>query len=81
LFNTVSIKTIGGKYYAAFDLRESSIANIELYNIAGQIVKPTIIANVTSNNVLIDTNNLQTGVYFIKVVVGDKIVTKKVFID
>jgi len=54
---------------------KENIDQVELYNLLGQQV---MIAQPAVSNYQLQTNNLKTGVYFMKVKVGDKIGTYKV---
>ncbi len=63
-----------------YELAEASNVQLELYNAYGQLVE-VITNNIASkemdNSITYSTNDLQSGVYFLKFTINDKIVTRK----
>jgi hypothetical protein len=64
-----------------FDLPKETATTISIYNTNGQLVKPVISSRVSSSRINLDVESLSAGVYFVKVNVGDKLVSKKIFIE
>jgi hypothetical protein len=53
---------------------------VELYDVTGKLVDKTILYQ-GSTIVYFDTNKLYSGIYFVKIIVGDNIITKKIIIE
>jgi hypothetical protein len=81
LFEIVNFSSSAGSYVVQFDLPKETATTISIYNTNGQLVKPVINGRVTSSKINLDVQSLSAGVYFVKVNVGDKLVSKKIFIE
>jgi len=54
---------------------ELSIKQVELYSIVGNLIQTV---NVDTDEIEIDMENLQSGVYFVKVITDKEVITKKI---
>ena len=57
-----------------FNIEGENIVNVEIYNAVGQIVE---VINVNSDNVQVNTENYNNGIYFVRVLTSDANVTVK----
>jgi hypothetical protein len=73
---------VGGNVVMAFNLKATSTVNVNIYNIAGQLVKSTINKSFTSgeNTVEMDLAGLKAGVYMVNMTVNGISSTKKLII-
>jgi hypothetical protein len=63
----------------ALELNESSEVNVEVYNTAGQLVQDKNYGTLNGKVVLgLNGDNLEFGIYFVKVSVNGHVITKKV---
>lgn len=81
LFEIVNLISFAGNYAVQFDFPKETATTISIYNTNGQLVKPVISSRVSSSRINLDVESLSAGVYFVKVNVGDKLVSKKIYID
>jgi hypothetical protein len=63
-----------------FNLAQSSAVSVELFNSAGKLVKElsNSLMQAGTHEIMLDANDLNTGVYFIKIEKGDQVVTRKI---
>ena len=67
-----------GKFRLAVkDLQFAEPVNVEIYNLQGQKIHQFLITNLNSE---IELENLMAGIYFIKLEVGQAVLTKKIII-
>ncbi|MEZ5198786.1 MAG: T9SS type A sorting domain-containing protein [Bacteroidales bacterium] len=64
----------------SFNLNESSYVELSVYNIVGEVVYQDQYSEMGtgSQKLLLDTQDYKPGIYFINLLVGDKIYTKKI---
>jgi hypothetical protein len=72
---------MNGIFFADIDFNENVNSRIDIYNLSGQSVKPTIQTQTKKGLVQIDTQSLKSGLYIITLNAGDKYVTKKIFVN
>jgi hypothetical protein len=57
-----------------FNIEGDNIINVEIYNAVGQVIE---VINANSDNVQINTENYNNGIYFVRVLTSDANVTVK----
>lgn len=64
----------------SFNLTESAYVELSVYNIVGEVVYQTQLSELGmgSQKLLLDTQNYKPGIYFVNLIVGDKVYTKKI---
>ncbi len=85
LANNVSVypNPISNNATVNFNLVESNMVTIEMVNALGQVVSTTNLGTLTAGeqNYSLDASNLNNGLYFVNIRVGNSTVTKKVSIN
>ena len=62
----------------SFNILENNVANIQITDLSGKEIQQHYINSVQGSNLVsIDTTNLSTGVYFVQIKAGERIVSKK----
>lgn len=66
--------------YITFDLNEMVPVELTVYNLIGEVVYTSSQQNMGlgSHKLMIDTQNFIPGVYFVNLITGDKVYTKKI---
>lgn len=66
--------------YVNFVLNEAENVELTVYNLIGEVVYTSSQQNMRSGShkLMIDTQNFTSGVYFVNLVAGDKVYTKKI---
>jgi hypothetical protein len=80
-FNTIKVKNVNGKYVAEVDLTQAGNATIEMFSVSGQLVSSSQINNVQNGILPIETSSLQKGIYLVRVTVGTKQISSKIYIQ
>ena len=65
------------------NLKETSAVSYIVYNVLGEVVssdKPGVLAT-GSHEFVLNASNLSTGMYYINIMIGDKLVTKKITVN
>jgi hypothetical protein len=69
---------IGENEFLEINLTENTDVNISIYNLLGKVVLTKSTNN--SKSVIIDLENLNSGIYLLKINVDNKIITKKIVV-
>jgi len=66
--------------YVSFTINESVTVNLNVYNVIGEVVYTSSQQDMAAGNhkLMIDTQDFTPGVYFVNMVIGDKVYTKKI---
>jgi len=81
LFDIINIKAFENNFFAEFNISENTLAKIDLYNLSGQIIKPSTVVSTNIKLVQIDTKNLETGIYILNIMAGNKMINRKIYIQ
>jgi hypothetical protein len=65
-------------FWASIQREESANVKIELLNAAGQLVSPAIEDNVTNARIQIPTEGMSSGIYLVRLTVGNETIMKKI---
>jgi len=73
---------INGDVFATFNVKQASTISFKIFNITGQIVKPTLSRNFAAGDYVeqLDIKGLKAGVYLVSVDVNGQTITKKLTI-
>ncbi len=81
--NTLSIfpNPNNGQFTVSFSMEEAKDVTVELMDVAGRVISSTKHDNVLSVTQTIDGTELADGVYFVRIIAADEVVTKKVVVQ
>jgi len=67
-----------GRFTVALSLNQSIAAKLQVYNVMGQLLQTNELNAASFYNFNIDLSAEAAGLYFVKLVVGDEVITRKV---
>jgi len=70
-----------GQFKIELNLENYNNANLNVYDVYGKLVISESYNNIKSINKMYNFNNLQSGIYFIKVISNDKVYSEKFIIN
>jgi hypothetical protein len=70
-----------GKFEVAVTLDEKSDVIIKITDVLGKVINSVNVNQVTEANVPVDLSQVSAGVYFVQVINGNSITTKKISIN
>ncbi|MBW8049086.1 MAG: T9SS type A sorting domain-containing protein [Cytophagales bacterium] len=81
--NTVNIypNPVNGFVNIGFNFEVNGLLKLSLIDILGQIAYSQEYKQIKNNNFTLDLNNLNNGIYFLKIDDGERIVVKKIIIN
>ena len=67
-----------GEVTIEFALEKQQMVAVDLYDVNGQLVRPTLNYSAKNDRIQIDLNNFAKGIYLAKIQVEDEVVVKKI---
>ncbi len=77
---TVSPNPSSGRFFVEFDLAKEAPVNLQVYSLSGKAVLPLQTATVSNKAIELDMNGVATGVYFLRVIVNETVVVKRLVV-
>ena len=77
-FQQLFIEDSPNKWRTNLNEIKNSTANITIYDVTGKVVKTV---STTERTLSIDRGDLRSGIYFIKVMIGDRELSKKIVLE